>query len=86
MELSQMEHNVNEMWASLCDDIMMDDLVAILSLNPPGSSKLKLLRPSNVPLIKMCLNYVVAKTMYERAVARQLQHDHDEPPYTKNEQ
>ena len=80
-----MEHEVNEAWAMLVGDSRMEQIVQIMSENPPDTLQLRLSRLSSPVLIKMCLGYIAMKYMYERAVAQQLQNDHDEPPYTKNE-
>ncbi len=86
MELSQMEHKLNSMWAMLSNDMMIGNLVLIISKNPPPAASIELLKSSDASLIMMCVSYITAKYVYERAVSLQLQNDHDEPSYNKNEQ
>ena len=78
-----MEHDLNEAWAVLVGGSRVEQIVHIMSENRQEDLQLRLSRPSSPALIKMCLAYIAMKHMYERAVASQLQRDHDEPPYTK---
>ncbi len=78
-----MEHKINGMWATLRQPDKMDNALELVLLNPPGSKGITYLRKSDASLIKMCLAYVVAKALYDKKVAEQLQNDHDDPPYTK---
>ncbi len=83
MELSQMEHEVNEAWIMLSDDMKLARLQLIMSNNPPTTSDIRLLDIGDAALIKMCIGYVTMKSTYEKVAAAQLQRDYDEPPYTK---
>ncbi len=82
MDTSKMEHQVNEMWAFLGNDKIIVQVMRFLARNSPGTT-LIMIEQSDASLVKMCLNYLVAKHAYEQTINEQLQKDHDDPPYTK---
>ena len=84
MELSKMEHELNKVWVCLFDEAKRKHILRIMANNPPNAPDIRLSEPADAALIKMCLSYVALKSTYNKLVAAQLQHDHDEPPFTKD--